>query len=41
MKLNKNIKTSTSNFASQNKVDVDVLKRRVFQKKKKENVSER
>ena len=41
MKLNKNIKTSTSNFASQNKVDVDVLKRRVFQKKKKEIIQSR
>ena len=41
MKLNKNIKTSTSNFAPQNKVDVDVLKRRVFQKKKKEIIQSR
>ncbi len=41
MKLNKNIRTSSSNFAPQNKVDVDVLKRKVFLKKKKEIMQSR
>jgi len=42
MDLNKNIRTSSSNFAPQNKkVDVDVLKRKVFLKKKKEIMQSR
>ena len=41
MKLNSSNRTSAIEMTPQNKVDVDVLKRRVFHQKKKEQLQTR